>query len=169
MILEKSNYKASTEKTMDLRAHHLYTLAKLESFQAHKLESRKKLIKKIKSTKLYLLGYGNTKNFADHLVDSLLAILKNEVSAVRIVSTHDEICKKCAEQGNNHCKVGGIKWSKSFLQLLDETLIKNTNDLLQINGSYPPNYLLENLPLIRKAIRKTLLEIPGLWRKDRKK
>lgn len=145
---------------MELRAHHLFTLSRMHFYKLHKSEFRKNQFQNLKIIQFKLLGRGNSKEFTDHLVNCVMPILNNEVESVKIIATYDAICKNCPQKGNNNCQTLGKEWSQELLSKVDLAVVKNSNDLLEIGKEYPPNYLIENITIIRSALRKTLLQVP---------
>jgi len=163
---ECPNYDEQAETNMELRAHHLFTLSRLHFLGAHKAEWRENFLRHLKTPQLRLLG--RDRQFTDHLIDSILAILKEQVGTVRLTDTYDEVCKECPQRGGVNCRVAGREWTENFLSMVDQAVVRNTNGVLEMGKEYPPAYLVENMGAIRSAMRKTLLELPGIWRIDKK-
>ena len=152
--------------SVDLRAHHLFNLSQLHYLQVHKSSFAENLYRKLKSAQFKMMGRGEGKEFADHLIDSILAISQDQVGEIKITNSHDIICEKCPQRNGDHCKVFGKEFSVDFLAMVDEAIVRNTNGVLELGQSYPPDYLKAHLGEIRRAVRKTLLEIPELKRQS---
>lgn len=146
---------------MELRAHHLFTLSNFHFW--HKAKWGIDVLRELKAIQFKLLGRGEGRQFADHLVDSILAILKEQVGIVKLIDTYDEICRECPQRGDKNCRVVGRKWSENFLSRVDRAIVINTNGVLEMGKKYPPAYLIENIGVIRLAMGKTLLGLPGIW------
>lgn len=165
---ECPGYDEQAEKPMELRAHHLFTFSRLHFLRAHKAEWRGNFIRNLKAVQFKLLGHGEGRQFADHLVDSVLVILKEQVGTVKLTDTYDEICRECPQRGNANCRIAGREWSENFLSMVDQAVVRNTNGVLEMGKEYQPAYLIANMGAIRSAMRKTLLELPGIWSIDKK-
>src|SRR3989339_2276032 len=165
---ECPQFDEQADKPMELRAHHLFTLSRLHFLGAHKSEFRENLFRNLKSLQFKLIGRGEGQQFADHLVDTVLSILKEQVGTVKLTDTYDEVCKKCPQKGNANCRVADREWSENFLSMVDQAVIRNTNGVLEMGKEYPSAYLIENMGVIRSAMRKALLELPGIWSVDKK-
>lgn len=165
---EYPNYDEQAETNMELRAHHLFTLSVVRRLGAHKNEWRENFAKNLKASKFSTAGRERGREFTDHMVDSVLDILKEQVGAVKITDTYDKICEKCPERKKPTCRFLGREGTENFLSLVDQSIVKNTNGMLELGKEYSPAYLIENIDTIRRAMRKTLLELPGLFRIDKK-
>ena len=132
---------------MNLRAHHLYSLAVPSS-------------RRIKKLKLKLLGYKNSNEFADHLIDITEGVRTGVVKQVTIVDTCDIICEKCTKKGDPKCRVGGIKWSKNFLTKMDRVIAASSGGLIEIGKTYESEYLVKNIGKIRWTLVKAVLKLP---------
>lgn len=162
MSPECSKPEKQADKPMELRAHHLFTLSRLHFFRAHKSEFRANLFRNLKSLQFKLLGRGEGQLFADHLVDTALSILKEQVATVKLTDTYDEVCKECPQKGNTHCRVAGREWSEDFLSKVDQAVLRNTEGVLELGKEYPPASFIENMGVIRSAMIKTLLKLPEI-------
>jgi hypothetical protein len=151
--------------TLELRGHHLFTLSQVEFMRAHKSEFIAMLLKNIKTVQCRLLGYGNGRDYAEHLVDTVLAISRGDVDEVRIVDDYDAVCEKCPQKGDGKCFVAGRSIDVDLIKLADEAVARNSQGALEIGQTYSPEYLRENMGKIRQALRKTLLELPKLQKR----
>lgn len=152
--------------TTELRAHHLFSVAQLYSLRVHKSEFAEGLYRNLKAAQFKIMGRGEDgREFSDHMTDSILAIMRNQVGDIKITNSHDIICAACPQRGSDHCKVFGREYQVDFLSMVDEAIAKNSNGVIEIGKSYPPEYIAQNIRAIRRAIRKTLLEIPLLRKK----
>lgn len=153
---------------MDLRARHLFTLSSLKRMGAHKSEFIERFVRNLKSAEFKILGRGEGREFADHLVDSILLVLQGRIDKVKITDSYDKVCEKCPQKGNGCCHVIGKDWPEDLLSRVDQAVVKNTNGLLEIGKEYPPSFLVDNIRVIRSALRKTALELPGILREKKK-
>lgn len=149
---------------MNLRAHHLLTLSRAHAWGAHRAAWREKVFRRLKSVECKILGY-NDRRFSDHLVDMALNILAARVESVRLINGHDAICEACPQKGKAECHVFGRDWPAGFLAQLDQAILRNTQCVFELGKAYPSGYLVENMAVIRSALRKTFLELPTIWRR----
>jgi hypothetical protein len=154
----------SVDNAMELRAHHLFSFSTVRWLGAHKSLWKENFARNFKEA---TAGRKRGREYTDHIVDSVLAIIKEQVGTVKIIDTRDEICKKCPQRENVNCIIAGREWTQNFLSMMDQAVAKNTNGVLEIGKEYPSSYLNENIGVIRSAMRKTLLELPGLWKADK--
>lgn len=149
-------------ESVDFRAHHLFSLSQLMLMQVHRSRFAEQMYRSAKNVQFRVMGRGEDREFADHMIDSILAMLQNQSGNIRIVNTHDVICEKCPQREESSCRVFGRSYSADFLGCVDDALIRNTDGVLELGKSYPPEYIKENIGVIRRAIRRTLLELPSL-------
>ena len=157
------------QPSIELRGHHLYSVFSLmmRSIGAHKGEMREKLARNLKKGKFKLSGVERGDEFADHLMDKVLSILKREVEKVKLTDTHDTICEKCPDKEKDNCRVLGKDWNGEFLSMVDRAVIENTDGLLEVGGEYTPDYLIQNRTVIVRAIRRTLKDLPAIWKQSK--
>jgi hypothetical protein len=136
---------------IDLRAHHLYSLAR--QYRASGVT------RSIRGIKLALLGYRDNE-FKDHLTEVIGGIINCETERVRITDSYDEICKKCPQKRDEHCRVAGIEWPSEFLSSVDREVAENSS--LTIGEVYNSDELIQRMDSIRKGIRRTFLKLPEL-------
>lgn len=142
---------AEFSEQIDLRAHHLHSLA--QQYRSPRLT------KAVKKVKLALLGYRDSE-FADQITNVIGGIIDGDIKKVRITDGYDEICKKCPQKKETHYKVAEKEWSPVFLSLVDQKIAENS--ALEIGGIYDSNELIARIGTIREGIRKTLIQIPSL-------
>jgi len=152
------------EKSMNLRAHHLLTLSRAHAWKIHQATWRERTFRNLKSVECKILGY-NKQQFSEHLVDTVFHILTARTESVRLVDGHDAICEACPQKGKAECHVFGRDWPVGFLAQLDQAIVRNTHGVFELGKAYPPEYLVENMAVIRSALRKTFLELPTIWRR----
>ncbi|KKR07781.1 MAG: hypothetical protein UT55_C0025G0002 [Candidatus Peregrinibacteria bacterium GW2011_GWE2_39_6] len=145
-------------KIIELRAHHLYTLLSYQRLP----KFLKPFAKFSKNLKLTLCGYKNGNQFSTHLIQTMDDLLTEKIKNVRITSTRDFLCQQCHQKREKYCQVAGLKWSLLFLKKLDQTIAQNSNGFLEIGKIYPTKKIIKNYSLIKKAILKTIWQLPSL-------
>lgn len=160
--IDEPSQNQEAVSAVEFRAHHLFSLSQLLFLRVHKSEFAERLYRNLKSAQFKVMARGDGKEFSDHMINAILGMMRNQVGEIKIINSHDIICEKCPQKGGDHCKVFGREYSVDFLSMVDEAIVRNTDGVLEIGKSYPPEYILQNIGVIRRAIRKTLLEIPRL-------
>lgn len=150
-----------TDSVIDFRAHHLFSLLQLSSFGAQDPGFSQNLYRGIKETQFALTGRDEIA--ADHLVDTLLGAIDDDTKGVKVVSGYDEICKLCPQKMDGYCQVFGRKFTQDFLRRVDEDVINNTDGVLELGVSYTPEYIRNNMDVFRKAMHKTILNLPRIY------
>lgn len=151
--------------TLELRGHHLFTLWQVEFARAHRSEFMAMLLKNLKTVQCRFLRYANARVYAEHLVDTVLAISRGDVDEVRIIDDYDAVCEKCPQKGDGKCFVAGRSFDVEIIKLADAAVARNSSGVLEIGETYSPEYLRENMGKIRQALTKTLLELPSISQK----
>ncbi|PIZ72868.1 hypothetical protein COY07_02705 [Candidatus Peregrinibacteria bacterium CG_4_10_14_0_2_um_filter_43_11] len=159
MALKKSPPISQTN--INLRAHHLFTLLQLHYCGAHRSRVQELFFRVFKRSQFKKMGYPDSRGFADHMVDSMLLILKGQVAQATIVATRDAVCQACPQKRDGHCHVMGRDYSDAFLSMADEAVIRNSNGVLEVGKPYPPKYFIENRAIIVGALIVAGLEMRG--------
>lgn len=107
-----------------------------------------------------MLGYGKPGKFNDHIIGTMLGVLKGEGGGVRITNERNILCEECPQKREDHCELKGRKFSREFLSGVDEAVAANSRGAIEISQTHSPDYLKGHMKEIRRALMRTLVRLP---------